>query len=188
MSIGLLLSPLRSTALRPGSPTAATSAPRTSPPALPADQPRQPLERLHHQRRAGRGLQHRSHDLEMPAPMGWSRFQNRRPSPSKDRHVRRTLHWPPERRAPKKRFKESLKRSLTTCNIDHEQWSDLAACRPCGLAPQNPPGCCPVRSGRKKLTRRQDTEEEDPRRLHHHTRHCFSLQTALEAQSLPQSS
>ena len=34
-----------------------------------------------------------------------------------------------ERRAPKKRFKDSLKKSLTTCNIDHRQWSDLAADR-----------------------------------------------------------
>ena len=34
-----------------------------------------------------------------------------------------------ERGAPKKRFKDSLKRSLTTCNIDHKQWSDLAADR-----------------------------------------------------------
>ena len=29
--------------------------------------------------------------------------------------------------APKKRFKDNLKKSLTTCNIDHKQWSDLAA-------------------------------------------------------------
>ena len=34
-----------------------------------------------------------------------------------------------ERGAPKKRFKDSLKKSLTTCNIDHRQWSDLAAYR-----------------------------------------------------------
>ena len=34
-----------------------------------------------------------------------------------------------ERGAPKKRFKDSLKKSLTTCNIDHRQWSDLAADR-----------------------------------------------------------
>ena len=33
------------------------------------------------------------------------------------------------RGAPKKRFKDSLKRSLTTCNIDHKQWSVLAADR-----------------------------------------------------------
>ena len=31
-----------------------------------------------------------------------------------------------ERGAPKKRFKDSLKKLLTTCNIDHKQWSDLA--------------------------------------------------------------
>ncbi|XP_068672186.1 uncharacterized protein [Montipora foliosa] len=31
-----------------------------------------------------------------------------------------------ERGAPKKRFKNSLKKSLTACNIDHRQWSDLA--------------------------------------------------------------
>lgn len=34
-----------------------------------------------------------------------------------------------ERGAPKKRFKDSLKKSLSTCNIDHKQWSDLAADR-----------------------------------------------------------
>ena len=34
-----------------------------------------------------------------------------------------------ERGAPKKRFKDSLKKSLTACNIDHRQWSDLAADR-----------------------------------------------------------
>ena len=34
-----------------------------------------------------------------------------------------------ERGAPKKRFKDSLKKSLTACNIDHRQWSDLAANR-----------------------------------------------------------
>ena len=34
-----------------------------------------------------------------------------------------------EREAPKKRFKDSLKKSLTSCNIDHRQWSDLAADR-----------------------------------------------------------
>ena len=34
-----------------------------------------------------------------------------------------------ERGAPKKRFKDNLKKSLTTCNIDHKQWSDLAADR-----------------------------------------------------------
>ena len=33
------------------------------------------------------------------------------------------------RGAPKKRFKDSLKKSLTACNIDHRQWSDLAADR-----------------------------------------------------------
>ena len=34
-----------------------------------------------------------------------------------------------ERGAPKKRFKDSLRKSLTACNIDHSQWSDLAADR-----------------------------------------------------------
>ena len=34
-----------------------------------------------------------------------------------------------ERGAPKKRFKDSLKKLLTACNIDHRQWSDLAADR-----------------------------------------------------------
>ena len=34
-----------------------------------------------------------------------------------------------ERGAPKKRFKDNLKGSLTTCNIDHKQWSDLVADR-----------------------------------------------------------
>ena len=34
-----------------------------------------------------------------------------------------------ERGAPKKRFKDSPKKSLTTCNIDHRQWSDFAADR-----------------------------------------------------------
>ena len=34
-----------------------------------------------------------------------------------------------ERGAPKKRFKDSLKKSLTACSIDHRQWSDLAADR-----------------------------------------------------------
>ena len=32
-----------------------------------------------------------------------------------------------ERGAPKKQFKDSLKKSLTTGNIDHRQWSDLAS-------------------------------------------------------------
>ena len=31
--------------------------------------------------------------------------------------------------APKKRFKDNLKKSLTACNIDHRQWSNLAADR-----------------------------------------------------------
>ena len=34
-----------------------------------------------------------------------------------------------ERGAPKKRFKDSLKKSLNACNIDHRQWSDFAADR-----------------------------------------------------------
>ena len=34
-----------------------------------------------------------------------------------------------ERGAPNKRFKGSLKKSLSTCNIYHKQWSDLAADR-----------------------------------------------------------
>ena len=34
-----------------------------------------------------------------------------------------------ERGAPKKRFKDSLKKSLTTCNTDDRQWSDLPADR-----------------------------------------------------------
>ena len=34
-----------------------------------------------------------------------------------------------ERRAPKKQFKDGLKKLLTTCNIDHKQWSDLTADR-----------------------------------------------------------
>ena len=34
-----------------------------------------------------------------------------------------------ERGAPKKRFKDTLNKSLTACNIDHRQWSDLAADR-----------------------------------------------------------
>ena len=59
--------------------------------------------------------------------MGLSCFQNGRPSPSKDCHVRRTLHR--ERGVLKKRFKDSLKKLFTTCNIDHKQWSDLAAGR-----------------------------------------------------------
>ncbi|PFX27732.1 hypothetical protein AWC38_SpisGene7556 [Stylophora pistillata] len=33
------------------------------------------------------------------------------------------------RGAPKKRFKGSLKKSLSTCNIDHKEWSDLATDR-----------------------------------------------------------
>ena len=32
-----------------------------------------------------------------------------------------------DRGAPKKRFKDNLKKSLTACNIDHRQWSNLAA-------------------------------------------------------------
>ena len=32
-----------------------------------------------------------------------------------------------DRGAPKKRFKVNLKKSLTACNIDHRQWSNLAA-------------------------------------------------------------
>ena len=53
----------------------------------------------------------------------------------------------------------SLKKSLTTCNIDHKSWSDLAVCWPCGpTASHNSPGCCPVRSGEKKLTQRQETD------------------------------
>ena len=34
---------------------------------------------------------------------------------------------PRERYAPKKPFKDSLKKSVTACNIDHRQWSNLAA-------------------------------------------------------------
>ena len=34
-----------------------------------------------------------------------------------------------DRGAPKKRFKDNLKKSLTACNIDHRQWSNLAADR-----------------------------------------------------------
>ena len=90
-----------------------------------------------------------------------------------------------KREALKKRFKDSLKKSLTTCNIDHRQWSDLVpCCWPCGLAPHNPPSCCPVWSGQGKFTQRQETEEEGLRRLHHHTRHFFSLQSLLTALSL----
>ena len=34
-----------------------------------------------------------------------------------------------DRGAPKKRYKDSLKKSLSTCHIDHRQWSALAADR-----------------------------------------------------------
>ena len=34
-----------------------------------------------------------------------------------------------DREAPKKRFKDSLKKTLGTCHIDHHQWSTLAADR-----------------------------------------------------------
>ena len=37
-----------------------------------------------------------------------------------------------DRGAPKKRYKDSLKKSLSTCHIDHRQWSALAMTR--GLA------------------------------------------------------
>ena len=34
-----------------------------------------------------------------------------------------------ERGAPMKRFKDGLKKTLTSLNIDHKQWCDLAADR-----------------------------------------------------------
>ena len=34
-----------------------------------------------------------------------------------------------ERGAPKKRFKDSLKKSLSTRNVNHKKWSDLATDR-----------------------------------------------------------
>ena len=34
-----------------------------------------------------------------------------------------------DRRAPKKRFKDSLKKTLSTCHIDHYQWSTLTVDR-----------------------------------------------------------
>ena len=39
-----------------------------------------------------------------------------------------------DRGVPKKRFKDSLKKTLGTCHIDHQQWSTLLTVRP-GAAP-----------------------------------------------------
>ena len=56
----------------------------------------------------------------------FSNHHRGRPSPPKDRHVRRTFHWPSRERGSKEAIQGQTK-SLTTCNIDHRQWSDLAA-------------------------------------------------------------
>ena len=38
-----------------------------------------------------------------------------------------------DRKAPKARYEDSLKKSLSTCHIDHSQWSTLAADRAPGV-------------------------------------------------------
>ena len=84
-----------------------------------------------------------------------------------------------ERGAPKKRFKDSLKRSLTTCNIDHKQWSDLAADRVAWRHTIHQAAAQFEADRRNSL--KDETEEEGSRHLHHYTRHYISLQTLLAA-------
>ena len=61
--------------------------------------------------------------------MGWSCFQNGNHRLPKIVLFGELSSGHRERGAPKKRFKNSLKKSLTAYNIDHRQWSDLAADR-----------------------------------------------------------
>ena len=98
--------------------------------------------------------------------------------------VRRTLHWPSWGRGSKEAIQGQPEE--VAHYLQHRPQAVVwPCCWPCGLAPQNPLSCCPVRSGQKKFTRRKETDEEGLRRLHHHIRHYFSLQTLLAALSLP---
>jgi len=78
------------------------------------------------------------------APMGRPCLQNRGPSPTENFAVYyfavSTGHTRAERGAPKKRYKDCLKKSLTACHVDHQCWSDLAADRGAWRHP-DPPSC-----------------------------------------------
>ena len=114
--------------------------------------------------------------------MGWACFQSGRPSPSKDRHVQRTFHWPSWERGSKESIQGQPEE--VTLYLQHRPQAVVwPCCSPCGLAPHNPSSCCPVPSGQKKFTQRQETEDQGPSRLHYNTRHYFSLQSLLAALS-----
>ena len=68
-----------------------------------------------------------------------------------------------ERGAPKKRFNDSLKKSLSTCNIDH----NLAAhCVAWSHTIHQAAG--QLKTDRRNSLKDRRQEEEGPRRLHHH--------------------
>ena len=116
--------------------------------------------------------------------MGWSCFQNGRPLPPKDRQVWQTFHWPSWERGSKEAIEGQPEE--VTHHLQHGPQAVVwPCCWPCGLVPHNLPSCCPVQSGQEKFTQREETEEEGPCYLHHHTRHFFSLQTLIAALSLP---
>ena len=76
-----------------------------------------------------------------------------------------------DRGAPKKRYKDSLKKSLSTCHIDHRQWSALAADRGLGDMPftsQSPPLRATVRlpSRRSAVGGRTVSPQHQPRNRH----------------------
>ena len=85
-----------------------------------------------------------------------------------------------ERGGPKKRFKESLKKSLTTCNIDHRQWSVLDTDRVVWRHTIHQPAAKFESDRRNSL--KDKTEEKGPGYHHHHTLPPRSL---LEDLSLP---
>ena len=74
-----------------------------------------------------------------------------------------------DRGAPKKRYKDCLKKSLSACHIDHRQWSTLAADRtpstgrfPPPRTPLGPPSRKNVKGGRTVQLRHQTPTRSSP--------------------------
>ena len=65
-----------------------------------------------------------------------------------------------DRGAPKKRYKDCLKKSLDSCHIDHYQWSTLAADREAWCSTYHPQGCFLLWAHPQGHTEGETTHEE----------------------------
>ena len=87
--------------------------PRAIPSMLSPHYPKYTLEQLYHQPHSpgeSRHHQHRGHVIEDPTMLGRAHVQDGRPLLAQDHFIWRTFFWPPKQRAPKKLYKDTLKK------------------------------------------------------------------------------